>query len=80
MTEAQYQAKLIKQYEADGWTVIKLVQTNKAGYPDLLLLRPSDVRWVEVKTRTGRLSKVQEYRIEELRGKGFAVEVAKAPG
>ena len=79
MTEAAYQATLIKRYEAEGWTVIKLVQVNKAGYPDLLLLRPSDVRFVEVKRKGGRLSKVQEYRIAELRSKGFAVTVEEAP-
>lgn len=78
MTEAQYQAKLIKQYKADGWTVIKLVQTNKAGYPDLLCLKPGEVRFVEVKGPKGRLSKVQEYRISELRAKGFDVQVLTA--
>ncbi len=52
---------------------------NKAGYPDLLLLRPNAVKFVEVKAKTGRLSKIQQYRIEELRGLGFDVEVAKSP-
>ena len=54
------------------------MQTNKAGYPDLLLLKPSDVRFVEVKAANGKLSEVQKYRIEELRAKGFAVEVSYA--
>ena len=79
MTEANYQAKLIKQFEAQGWTVIKLVQTNKAGFPDLLLLRPHVARFVEVKGPKGKLSKVQEYRIEELRSRGFGVDVMTAP-
>lgn len=79
MTEARYQSKLIKEYEAQGWTVIKLVQTNKAGYPDLLLLKPDTVRFIEVKAAKGKLSAVQEYRIAELRAKGFTVEVKHAP-
>ena len=77
MTESALQAKLIKKYEADGWYVIKLIQTNKSGLPDLLLLRPSDVRMVEVKRKDGRLSAVQKYRHEELRSLGFSVEVVK---
>lgn len=79
MTEAAYQATLIKRYEAQGWTVIKLVQANRAGYPDLLLLRPDAAQFVEVKGPKGRLSKVQEYRIAELRAKGFTVTVEQAP-
>jgi Holliday junction resolvase len=75
MTESAYQAKLIKQYEAQGWTVLKLIQLNKSGYPDLLCLKPDKVLFIEVKGPKGRLSKVQEYRIEELRSKGFVVEV-----
>lgn len=79
MTESKYQTKLIKKFEKDGWHVLKLMRVNKAGYPDLLLLKPNAVRFVEVKARNGRLSKIQEYRIEELRELGFDVEVAKAP-
>lgn len=77
MTEAQYQAKLIKTYEAQGWYVVKLMQVNKAGLPDLLLLRPNEVHWVEVKAPKGRLSKVQEYRHAELRALGFTVQTIK---
>ena len=78
MTEANYQAKLIKQYEAQGWTVLKLIQLNKAGYPDLLCLKPDKVLFIEVKGPKGRLSKVQEYRIAELKAKGFDVQVLTA--
>ena len=79
MTESQFQSKLIKQYESDGWYVIKLIQANRSGLPDLLLLRPNEVKFVEVKAATGRTSKVQDYRIAELRSLGFNVEICKAP-
>ncbi len=52
---------------------------NKAGYPDLILLKPNEVKFVEVKRKNGRLSKIQEYRIEELRRIGFEVIVARSP-
>ena len=78
-SEANYQAKLVKKYEKDGYEVIKLLKTNKNGYPDLLLLKPNEVRFVEVKALKGRLSKIQEYRIKDLRSKGFPVEVVRSP-
>ena len=77
--ESNYQAKLVKNFEREGWEVIKLLKTNKNGYPDLLLLKPNEVRFVEVKALKGRLSKIQEYRIKDLRSKGFPVEVARSP-
>lgn len=85
MTESKYQAKLIKEYEADGWYVIKLITTNKNGICDLLLLKSSfktasdvklyEVKFVEVKAEKGKLSPLQEYRIKELKEKNFNVEV-----
>ena len=78
-SEANYQARLVKKYEKDGYEVIKLLKTNKNGYPDLLLLKPNEVRFVEVKALKGRLSKIQEYRIKDLRSKGFPVEVVRSP-
>ena len=79
MSEAAFQRKLINEYEAKGWTVIKLIQANKAGYPDLLCLMPDRVLFVEVKSRTGKLSKVQEYRHAELRAEGFEVKTIAEP-
>ena len=40
MSEAKYQSKLIKKYEAEGYYVIKLISTNKAGIPDIVALKP----------------------------------------
>ena len=63
MTEQQIQSKRIKQLEAEGYYVIKLVKTNKNGIPDLIAIpKDSDVLFVEVKRPTGKLSKLQEYR------------------
>lgn len=75
MTEAQIQAKIIDRYEKDGYMVVKLIQTNKNGIPDLLLLKAGTASFVEVKTEIGRLSELQKYRIKQLEEKGFKVEV-----
>lgn len=76
MREQQIQTKKIKQLEAEGYYVIKLINTNKNGIPDLLAIPPdSDVLFVEVKGPNGKLSKLQEYRIKELNTHGIKTEI-----
>ena len=76
MTEQQIQSKRIKQLEADGYYVLKLIKTNKNGIPDVLAIPPdAAVIFSEIKTKTGRLSKLQEYRLKELSSFGFKTEV-----
>jgi len=76
MTEQQIQAKRIKQLEAEGYYVLKLIKTNRNGIPDIIAIPPnSGVLFSEVKTKKGRLSKLQEYRLKELDGYGFRTEV-----
>jgi isocitrate lyase len=78
MKEQQIQAKKIKELEVDGYYVIKLINTNKNGIPDLIAIPPnSDVLFVEVKKPDGKLSKLQEYRLKELKKHGVKVEVYK---
>ena len=78
MKEQQIQAKKIKELEAQGYYVIKLTVTNKSGIPDLIAIPPnSDVLFVEVKTSTGKVSKLQEFRHQELADKGIKVEIFK---
>ncbi|QDP61307.1 MAG: putative nuclease [Prokaryotic dsDNA virus sp.] len=76
MTEQQIQSKKIKELESEGYYVIKLTTTNKNGIPDLLAIPPnSNVLFVEVKNKKGKLSKLQEYRIKELKSYGIKTEV-----
>jgi Holliday junction resolvase len=75
MTEQQVQFKKIKELEAEGYYVIKLIKTNKNGIPDLVAVKKDEVLFVEVKAKNGVLSKLQEYRIKELDGYGIKTEV-----
>jgi Holliday junction resolvase len=76
MTEQQIQSKRIKQLEAEGYYVIKLMKTNKNGIPDLVAIPPNcPVLFSEVKKTGGKLSKIQEYRIKELKNHGVKTEV-----
>jgi Holliday junction resolvase len=76
LSEQKVQTKRIKDLEAEGYYVIKLIKTNKNGIPDLIALHPDKgILFSEVKRADGRLSTLQEYRIKELKEKGFNVEV-----
>ena len=68
MTEQKIQKKRIKQLEDDGYYVIKLTVTNKNGIPDFIAIpKNSDVLFVECKTKIGKVSELQKYRLKELK-------------
>ena len=76
MTEQQIQSKRIKQLEAEGYYVIKLIKTNKNGIPDILAItKGADVLFSEVKKPNGKVSVLQKYRLKELQSYGFRTEV-----
>jgi len=76
--EQQIQTKKIKELEAQGYYVIKLINTNKNGIPDLIAIPPnSDVLFVEVKGPNGKVSKLQEFRLKELEKHGVKTEIYK---
>lgn len=72
MSESKFQRQVIKEYEAKGYYVIKLVRTNKNGIMDLLALKPKEEPiFIEVKGKDTPQSALQKYREEELRKFGF---------
>ena len=76
MTEQQIQSKKIKELEALGYYVIKLIKTNKNGIPDLVAFHPREgVKFYEIKTPKGKVSALQEYRIKELKEYGYTTEI-----
>lgn len=76
MTEQQIQAKRIKELEAEGYYVIKLIKTNKNGIPDLVAIPPNcGVVFSEIKNPKGVVSAIQKYRIKELDNHGLITEI-----
>jgi len=75
MSEATHQRKLIKKLEQQGYYVLKLISTNKTGIPDILALKPNDIKFIEVKGKTTPVSELQKYRIKELINFGFDAKI-----
>jgi len=71
MLESQIQSKIIKQYEDEGYFVLKIIKSTKNGIPDLLICKDGQAFFVEVKAKNGKLSEIQKYRIEELSKHGM---------
>jgi Holliday junction resolvase len=70
MREQQIQGRIIKYLESVGAYCVKVVQATKAGVPDILCCHQGRFYGFEVKTATGRVSKLQEYNIERIREAG----------
>lgn len=49
---------------------------GKAGLPDLLAIRGGRAYWIEVKQPGGKPTRLQEHRLDELRGAGCGAGVA----
>jgi len=73
--EKNLQAKLIKLLKQSGFFVRKISGENSKGLPDILIAGYGVVQFVEVKTPTGRLSKLQSHTIGEMQDAGAKVEV-----
>lgn len=68
---SKFQAKIKKQYEDDGWLVIKLHKTNANGIPDLMALKDGVAEFIEIKEYNDTLKPLQKYRIDQLKQYGF---------
>jgi Holliday junction resolvase len=75
MKEQQIQTKRIKQLEAEGYYVLKLIRVNKTGIPDLIAIKEGEILFSEIKTPNGKLSEIQKYRMKELESYGFKTEL-----
>ena len=72
MLESKYQKKISDDLTEGGYFVTNLIKTNRNGIPDLLALKINEPPlYIECKTPKGKLSKIQEFRLDELTGYGF---------
>lgn len=68
MREANLQQKIKQISSQHDIICVKVDSTSSRGWPDLTCVLPNGtVLFVELKTATGRLSKLQEYMIAKLK-------------
>lgn len=71
MLESEIKKKSTKQLESWGWEVVHIIQCNKNGYPDTIILRKSEIFFLEFK-QPGKIPReLQQYRIRKLQEQGF---------
>lgn len=75
MKESEIQQDVIKFFESYGWYVVKVIQSNKNGWPDLQAHKAGITLFIEVKSEKGKVSELQAYRHKQLRNLGFIVLV-----
>lgn len=62
-TERGFSAAVIALARLHKWLVYhtRLSLGSEAGFPDLVLVRPGDVLFIELKTMTGKLTPAQQH-------------------
>ena len=77
MKEQAYQKKISDNLTEEGWFVTNLIKTNRNGIPDLLALKDGErPYYIECKTKTGKLSTIQEYMLNKLSSLNFRCSVS----
>jgi Holliday junction resolvase len=71
--ESKIQAKIKARFEQAGWIVVKLIQTNCNGIPDLMCLKDGKTVFVEVKQPGKKPTTLQQFRHDQLTQNGFQV-------
>lgn len=73
MKESDIEKKLVQGVKAVGGRAYKFVSPGNSGVPDRLVALPGGrIEFVELKTETGRLSKLQQHQIRQLNALGCA--------
>lgn len=61
-----FQTRVMAEYRAKGYIVLRLIRLNNNGYPDLQCLKAGKSTFIEVKAIGDILSVLQKFRIDEL--------------
>jgi Holliday junction resolvase len=71
--ESKIQTNIKARFERAGWIVVKLIQTNCNGIPDLMCLKNGQTVFVEVKQPGRGPTDLQRFRHTQLIQSGFQV-------
>lgn len=77
--EAKTQTKIIEYLNVlpETW-LVKTITTNKPGTPDIIVCHKGMFIGIEVKSETGKLSRLQKYRLKEIRDAGGETIIARS--
>jgi Holliday junction resolvase len=76
LKESLIQRKTIEAFTAAGWIVVKNIQTNLNGWPDLTCYKSSVTLFIECKAAgVTKIPPLQEYRHKQLKQQRFTVIV-----
>lgn len=76
MLEKQIEKYLKEEVQARGWICWKFVSPSTTGVPDRIVIARNQIVFVELKKpKTGRVSKVQEFRMRQLTGLGHRTKI-----
>ena len=68
---SQFQNKVKKQMQEQGFTVLKIIKLSDSGYPDLMCFKYGQTIWIECKEKNDTLKPLQKLRIDQLIEQGF---------
>ena len=78
MKESQIERRLVEGVKRLGGMCLKFVSPGTLGVPDRIIITAKGrVIFVELKTKTGRLTKIQRYVIGEMQKRGADARVVK---
>jgi hypothetical protein len=78
MKESQIERRLVEGVKRLGGMCLKFVSPGTLGVPDRIIITAKGrVIFVELKTETGRLTKIQGYVIGEMQKRGADTRVVK---
>ena len=76
LLESQFESRLVRGIKKLGGIAYKFVSPGNTGVPDRIVILPDgSIEFVELKTDTGKLSKIQTRQIERIKKLGATVQV-----
>lgn len=78
MTEAQIESRMVRMIRDRGGLCYKFVSPSNPGVPDRIVITPDGrTIYIELKTEIGRLAKIQQWQIGEMRKRKVDVRTLK---